>query len=64
MFVRMRWFTLGVLVSLGAVAYMANQVRRVRERFTAASVGRAAGRAVAEALDTAAAVIGPHSDPA
>ena len=60
MFVRMRWFTLGVVASLGVVAYAANQLRRVRERLTAENMVRQAGRGVAAALDTAASRLAPH----
>ena len=62
MFVRVRWFMLGVVASLGAVAYMANQLRRVRERLTVANVGREAGRALAGALDSVAGAIAPPAD--
>ncbi len=54
MFVRMRWFTIGVVVSLGMMAYVANQMRRARERFTPQAVARQTGYAVADALEALA----------
>ncbi len=54
MFVRMRWFTIGVLASVGMMAYVANQLRRARERFTPRAVARQTGHAVADALDAVA----------
>ncbi len=63
MFLRLRWFTLGVLASLGLVAYVANQVRRMRERLTPENLGRGAARGVAGRLDALAQRISP-TDPA
>ena len=63
MFVRMRWFALGVVASLGAVAYAANQLRRVRERLTPENLVRQAGRGLADTLDAAAHLIAPQDPP-
>ena len=54
MLVRMRWFAIGALASFGVLAYLANQLRRARERLTARALARRAGHAVADALDAAA----------
>ena len=54
MFVRMRWFTIGVVASLGVVAYAVNQLRRARERLSAENIARQAGRALAGTLESAA----------
>lgn len=60
MFVRLRWFTLGVLASLGLVAYVANQLLRMRERLTPENLGRGAARSVAGVLATLADRISPR----
>lgn len=59
MFLRMRWFTLGVIASLGAVAYVANQLRLMRERLTPQNLGREAARTAAAVLEVAAHRISP-----
>lgn len=59
MFVRMRWFTLGIVVSLSATVYVASRLRRARERFTVGSVSREAARAGAAVLDNLAVRVDP-----
>lgn len=54
MFLRMRWFGIGVVSSLGLVAYLATQVKRARERLSARALARSGGRTVASLLDRAA----------
>lgn len=60
MLLRMRWFTLGVIASLGAVAYVANQLRLMRERLTPQNLTREAGRTAAAVLEVAAHRISPE----
>ncbi len=59
----MRWFTLGMVASLGAVAYAVNQVRKVRERLTPKNLTRQAGYGLAGGLDTVAYLIAPRDRP-
>jgi|GEM_PF-2114948 len=54
MFLRIRWFGIGVISSLGLVVYLAAQVKRARERLSARSLARSGGRTVAGWLDRAA----------
>jgi hypothetical protein len=54
MFLRIRWFTLGVIASLGAAAYAANQLRRMRERLTPQNLAREGVRGLAGVLEAAA----------
>ncbi|HSF85046.1 MAG TPA: hypothetical protein VLG28_05195 [Acidimicrobiia bacterium] len=63
MFVRIRWFAVGALSSLGLMAYLAAQVKRARERLSAQALARSGGRSVASLLDRAADRIDPASDP-
>ena len=53
MFVRIRWFIIGAAASFGMVAYVANQLRRVRESLTAANLARGFARTAADLLDQA-----------
>lgn len=62
MLLRMRWFTLGVIASLGAVAYVANQLLRMRTRLTPRNLTREAARTTAAMLEVAAHRISP-TDP-
>lgn len=55
---RIRWFIVGVVTSLGAAAYLTNQVRKARERITARNLARTGMRGVADWLDTAADAVG------
>ncbi len=62
MFLRIRWFVVGVLSSVGAMAYLAAQVKRARERLSTASLARSGGRSVASLLERAADRIDPAVD--
>jgi len=55
----MRWFTVGVVASLGVVAYAVNQLRRARERLSANNIARQAGRTLAHTLEAAAGRVDP-----
>ncbi len=63
MLLRTRWFTLGMVASLGAVAYAANQVRRVGQRLTPQNLTREAGYGLAGGLDAMAHLIAPRDRP-
>ena len=59
MLLRIRWFIMGVAASLGAIGYLANQVRKARERMTPRNIAKSGMRGVADLLDTAAEAVKP-----
>ena len=60
MLLRIRWFIMGVAASLGAIGYLANQVRKARERMTPRNIAKSGMRGVADLLDTAAEAVKPR----
>ncbi len=62
MLLRIRWFILGAVASVGFVTYLANQLRRARERLTPRNLANTGMRSVAEMLDTAADVVAPADE--
>ena len=62
MLLRIRWFVMGVLASLGLVSYLMNQVRRARERLTARSLTNTGLGGVARLLDSAADGLQPKTE--
>ena len=62
MLVRLRWFVLGVLSSVGALGWLAVQVKRARERLTPANLARQGARGFADALDLLAERVAPDKD--
>ena len=63
MLIRLRWFLLGVLSSVGALGWLAVQVKRARERLTPGNLARQGARGFADVLDTIAErVAPPHQD--
>ncbi len=59
MLLRMRWFAIGVAMSIGAMTYLAAKVKRAREKITARAMLRSTGRTAASLLDRAADRITP-----
>ncbi len=59
MFMRIRWFALGVLSAVGGSAYVFVKLRQLRARLTPANLRRVGGHAVADALGAAARRISP-----
>ena len=59
MFLRIRWFIMGALASAGVLSYLANQLRKARERLTPRSMANRGLRGVASALDSAADAVQP-----
>lgn len=59
MLLRIRWFVLGALSSLGAIAYLAVQVRIARERLSPAALRRSGSRTVTTLLDRTADRLAP-----
>ncbi|MGA9594526.1 MAG: hypothetical protein WBV06_00095 [Acidimicrobiia bacterium] len=55
MLLRIRWFIMGSLASLGLVGYLIKQLRKARERITPGNVARSGMRGMADVLDNAAA---------
>ena len=60
MFLRIRWFIMGALASVGVFSYLATQFRRARERLTPRSVANRSMRSVAGVLDNAAKAVQPN----
>lgn len=60
MFVRIRWFLLGVVSAFGVFSYLVTQVKRAREQLTPANMVRKGGSSVAGILDTTADRIDPR----
>jgi hypothetical protein len=58
MLVRIRWFFLGALLSLGGGAWLIGRAVRWRERLTPANLTRLAGHTAADWIDRAGAAIG------
>ncbi len=61
MFLRIRWFTLGVVSAIGGGAYLFAKVRALRARLSPDNLRRAAGHAVADSLGAAGRIIAPGS---
>ena len=59
MFLRFRWFSLGVLSAIGGGAYLLSKLRRLRARLSPDSLRRAAAHAIADGLDSAGRKIAP-----
>lgn len=59
MLLRVRWFIMGVLTSVGVLAYLVAQVKAARERLTPENLARTGARSVAEVLESAAVAITP-----
>jgi hypothetical protein len=59
MFTRFRWFVLGAITATGLLSYLANQVRKARERLTPRNLANSGLRGFAQALDNAADALQP-----
>ncbi|MDJ0663687.1 MAG: hypothetical protein QNJ75_03950 [Acidimicrobiia bacterium] len=62
MLLRIRWFIMGAVASVGAVSYIYNQLRKARERLTARNIANAGARGVGRALEAAGAAIRPKGE--
>jgi hypothetical protein len=62
MLLRFRWFTMGALASLGVFAYLANQIRRARDRLTPRNLADTGMRSMARILDNAAEAVAPGNE--
>jgi hypothetical protein len=62
MLLRIRWFIMGVLASVGLVSYLAAQLRKARERLTPKNLTNSGLRGVARLFDTAADAVQPTSE--
>jgi hypothetical protein len=62
MLLRIRWFIMGAVASVGALGYIINELRKARERLTPRSVANASARGVGRALEAAGAAIRPKGD--
>ncbi|MDX2343547.1 MAG: hypothetical protein QNL26_06830 [Acidimicrobiia bacterium] len=61
MFMRIRWFIMGAAASVGLFTYLANEMRKAKERITPRNLANSGLRGVAKLLDTAADAV--QSDP-
>ena len=61
MFLRIRWFAMGAAVAAGALGYVANELRKAREKMTPRNMANTGMKGVAHLFDTAAGAI--KSDP-
>ena len=59
MFTRIRWFILGAATATGVLGYLANQVRKARERLTPRGLANTGLRGFARVLDNAADALQP-----
>jgi hypothetical protein len=59
MLLRLRWFIMGAVASVGVVSYLATQVRKARERLTPRNIANSGMRGVANLFDTAADAVQP-----
>jgi hypothetical protein len=62
MFLRIRWFVVGALSSLGVLTYLANELRKARERVTPRNLANSGLRGVASLIDTAAEAVRPDQE--
>ncbi len=63
MLLRIRWFIVGVATSLGAISYVASQVRKARRKLTPRNLTSTGMRNVADLLDSAADAVNPEVGP-
>lgn len=61
MLVRLRWFLLGVVATVGATAYVVTRARRLRERLSPETVVRVGALTVADLMEAAGHRIKPRS---
>jgi hypothetical protein len=62
MFLRIRWFIMGAIAAVGVFSYLANQLRKARERLTPRSVANSGLRGVGRVLDSAADAVQPRAE--
>ena len=62
MFLRIRWFLVGALSSLGVFAYLANELRKAKERMTPRNIANTGLRGVAKVFDSAADAVRPDPE--
>lgn len=63
MLLRIRWFVLGVLSTVGGGAYLLAKLRRVRARLSAANLRKVSAHSLADVLDAAGRAILPGDGP-
>ncbi len=62
MLLRIRWFILGAAAAFGAFTYIANELRKARERMTPRNLANSSMRSVAGLLDSAADAVQPGTE--
>lgn len=60
MLLRIRWFIMGALASIGLVSYLAAQLRKARQLLTPRNLADTGMRGVADLLDAAAEAVQPE----
>jgi len=63
MLLRIRWFILGATASVGVFTYLANEVRKAKERMTPRNLANSGMKGVARLFDTAAAAVKSDQEP-
>lgn len=61
MLLRFRWFVIGAAAATGVLGYLANELRKARERMTPRNLANTGLRGVADLLDTAASSVRPEA---
>ena len=62
MLLRIRWFIMGAVASVGAFGYIINELRKARERMTPRNLANAGVRSFGRALEAAGAAIRPKGE--
>ena len=62
MLLRIRWFIMGAAVSVGALGYIINEMRKARERMTPRNIANAGARGLGRALEAAGTAIRPKGE--
>ena len=62
MFLRIRWFLLGVLTTIGSGAYLLAKLRKVRARMSRDNLKRVGATSVADVLDAAGRAVSPGTN--
>ena len=63
MLLRIRWFIMGAAAAFGAFAYIANELRKARDRITPRNIANTGMKGVAGLLETAAEAVRPGTEP-
>ena len=62
MLLRIRWFIMGALASVGVFTYLANELRKARERMTPRNLANSGMQSVADLLEGTADAVRPDME--